>query len=80
MWSENNVCPVCEQAAQEAMPKMGDNTEVICKDCGRFRITDSAKEEFRHKAISEKREILTSAKNGADQRGEPIPMITTYRY
>lgn len=29
-WAYINKCPVCDEPTQEALPKMGDATEVIC--------------------------------------------------
>ncbi|WP_017993928.1 hypothetical protein [Rhizobium leguminosarum] len=75
-WTNNNTCPVCEGTTKEALPKMGDTTEVICDTCGRYRITDSAKEEFRHKEQDERYAILERAKGIAATKGG-MTAITT---
>ncbi|WP_146097152.1 hypothetical protein [Brucella oryzae] len=46
-WS-NDSCPVCRQDAREALPRMGDFAEIICDDCGRYRISGSSLEVMRH--------------------------------
>lgn len=46
-WSNDN-CPVCRQQAREALPRMGDFAEIICEDCGRYRISGSSLKAMRH--------------------------------
>jgi len=75
-WTLNNKCPVCDESTKEALPKLGDTTEVICDTCGRYRITDSAKEEFRHKEQDERHAILERAKGIAATKGG-MTTITT---
>lgn len=75
-WTDNNTCPVCEGTAKEALPKMGDFTEVICDHCGRFRITDSAVATFAHQEPTTKMAVLERARAIAEETGE-FPLINT---
>lgn len=74
-WS-NDDCPVCRQGAREAVPRMGDFAEIICQECGRFRISRSSLEVMRHEDNPETRkEALLAAKKNA---GEAMPFIKEF--
>ena len=74
-WSNDN-CPVCNDAAIEALPRMGDFAEIICDNCGRYRITVTAMETIRHKDPDLRHSLLQQAKAAAAENRE-IPMITS---
>ncbi len=65
-WS-NDSCPVCRQDAREALPRMGDFAEIICDDCGRYRISGSSLEVMRHEDDADVRKAaLRHAVQSAD--------------
>lgn len=66
-------CPISDEAAQEALPRVGDFVEIICQSCGRFRISGSALETARHLDKKHKLEILNEAKRVT--RDGKIPYI-----
>lgn len=35
-------CPICSGNCGEALPKVGDQREISCTVCGRYRITETA--------------------------------------
>jgi hypothetical protein len=74
-WSNDN-CPVCNGAAREALPRMDDTAEIICDDCGRYRITGTATETIRHKEPGHRASILERAKAIAAEDGG-MPLITS---
>jgi len=67
-WSNDN-CPVCDNAAKEALPRMGDFAEIICDDCGRYRVTGSALEVIRFASHEDRTRALRRAKKHADREG-----------
>lgn len=72
-WSNDN-CPVCNGQAKEALPRMGDFAEIICKDCGRYRISGSALEVIRYEpADTRSRALMRAAKRG--ERDGVMPKI-----
>lgn len=74
-WSNDN-CPVCRQGAREALPRMVDFAEIICEECGRYRISGSSLEVMRHEDDSDlRRAALDKAINSA---GEDIPFIAGF--
>lgn len=72
-WSVDK-CPVTQETAQEALPRMGDYSEHICPTCGRFRISGSSREAIRHYRLNERVAFLDEAKRRA-AKGE-IPFIS----
>ena len=71
-WSADR-CPISDEAAEEALPRVGDFVEIICQSCGRFRVSGSAMEALRHLEKQHKLEILNEAKR-VTRAGE-IPYI-----
>lgn len=74
-WS-NDKCPVCNNTAREALPRMGDFAEFICDDCGRYRVSGTVLEIFRHKDKATRQSSLEVAKRRVEA-GDKIPMITS---
>lgn len=74
-WTNDN-CPVSNEPAQEALPRMGDFAEIICPSCGRFRISGTALEMIRNRDPDGRERALAEAKRRAPE-GE-IPLITSY--
>lgn len=71
-WS-NDTCPVCRRDAREALPRIGDFAEIICDDCGRYRISGSSLEAMRHEDdYDTRRAALLIAANNA---GGAMPFI-----
>lgn len=75
-WTNDN-CPVCDKPAKEALPRMGDFAEIICDDCGRYRITGTALETIRASNVPNRQAILDRAKAIAAE-GNEMPTINSY--
>jgi hypothetical protein len=71
-WS-NDDCPVSNEPAREALPRIGDFAEMICPTCGRFRISRSSLETIRHYEADDRLAFLEKAKREA--QGGAIPFI-----
>ncbi|TWA35482.1 hypothetical protein [Sinorhizobium medicae] len=69
-------CPISNEPAQEALPRLGDFAEFTCPTCGRFRITGTALEMIRSRDFDGRQFVLTQAKCKAPE-GE-IPVIGSY--
>jgi hypothetical protein len=64
-WQDKQVCPVCEAPCKEALPTMGDYREMICEECGRYRITRTAEVTFKELGVAERKEKLSAAKTAS---------------
>lgn len=71
-WSNDN-CPVCRGPAREALPRMGDYAEIICDDCGRYRISGSSLESMRHEDDADVRR--SALQHSIDEAGTSMPFI-----
>ncbi|WP_457812052.1 hypothetical protein [Sinorhizobium meliloti] len=76
MKSTNGDCPVSNEPAQEALPRLGDFVEITCPTCGRFRITRTALEMIRGRDLDGRQFALTQAKRKALEG--KIPVIDSY--
>ncbi|RWG20150.1 MAG: hypothetical protein EOQ55_12600 [Mesorhizobium sp.] len=70
-WS-NDSCPVSNEPAKEALPRMGDFAEFICDTCGRFRISLSSLKEIRLHDAPSRQGFLESAKRAAPKGSIPF--------
>jgi hypothetical protein len=77
-WAKYN-CPVCNEVAKEALPRMGDFVEIVCEaNCGRYRITGTAMGTIRYQEPKVRRSLLESAKAVASADNREVPIITSY--
>jgi len=60
-WS-NDSCPICNGQAKEALPRMGDLAEILCSECGRYRVSGTALEVIRHEDRQTRDAALAAAK------------------
>jgi CRISPR/Cas system-associated protein Cas10 (large subunit of type III CRISPR-Cas system) len=67
-WSDE-TCPVCRRRAKEALPRTGDYAEMICDDCGQYRINGSQLETIRGAGSEVRLNALVRAKERADRQG-----------
>lgn len=74
---KNGSCPVCRNPAREVQALNFDLEEFCCDECGRFRISRSAKGEMHQQQDFEaRRAALLAAER--DAGGGKIPLITSY--
>lgn len=75
----NYSCPVCNEVAKEALPRLGDFVEIVCEThCGRYRITGTAMGTIRYQEPKVRRALLESAKAVASADNREVPIITSY--
>lgn len=73
-WSNDN-CPVCRNSAREALPRLGDFAEIICDNCGRFRISGSSQQAMLFEDNAQtRRNALEAATRTADDGAIPFIM------
>lgn len=70
----NDSCPVCRQDAQEALPRDAAFVEVICNECGRYRIANADFQAMRREDNGALRTGKLQAAKDAAQPGA-IPFI-----
>lgn len=70
----SQTCPVCMGRCGEALPRIGDQREISCTECGRYRITGTAEISLQNEAVPARRALLRQAAAIA-ARSADVPLI-----
>lgn len=73
-WADHH-CLICQSTSVEVAEPLGDFVEIVCDDCGRYRVSGSFKRDLQDLPLDRRRELLNIAETQANCG---TPMITSY--
>lgn len=76
MTKHSAPCPICSKPAKQTAAKAGDYTEIDCKSCGRFQVSEPFQQAVSGYPLTIRLQSLDRAK--LRSRYGLLPIVTTY--